>query len=67
MNDAAHDNLTLAVEQAGVNVVSLVLVPIASAQAVLSEEEMESRIDRLVSRLDRDGDGTIGPADRSRR
>ncbi len=35
------DNLTLAVEQAGVNVVSLVLVPIASAQAVLTEDEME--------------------------
>ena len=35
------EKLTLAVEQAGLNVVSLVLVPIASAQAVLTEEEKE--------------------------
>ncbi|MGR3592049.1 MAG: EF-hand domain-containing protein [Limimaricola soesokkakensis] len=39
----------------------------ADGDGRISEEEMESRIDRLVSRLDRDGDGAIGPADRGRR
>lgn len=39
----------------------------ADGDGQISEEEMESRIDRLVSRLDRDGDGAIGPADRGRR
>lgn len=36
------DNLLHAVHQAGMNVNSLVLVPIASAQAVLSDDDMES-------------------------
>ena len=38
------EKLTLAVEQAGLNVVSLVLVPIASAQAVLTEEEKDQGV-----------------------
>jgi len=42
--DDLVEKLTLAVEQAGLNVVSLVLEPIASAQAVLTEEEKEQGV-----------------------
>jgi cell division protein FtsA len=38
------EKLMYAVEQAGLNVVSLVLVPLASAQAVLTEEEKEQGV-----------------------
>jgi cell division protein FtsA len=38
------EKLTLAVEQAGLNVASLVLEPIASAEAVVTDEEKESGV-----------------------